>query len=80
MGALVDHYFKKKEDVKAIETLEQMGKADPLNGRVQLFLSEVYRQRGRRKEYLKSLEMAFMGEGVDFGSKNAGPNYLAAKQ
>ncbi len=69
LGALVDHYFKQNEELKAIKTLQDMAKVDPENGRVHLFLSEVYRQRGDRKEYLNALKMAFMGQGINIDQK-----------
>lgn len=69
LGTLVDHYFKQNDEAKAIETLKAMAVADPNNGRVHLFLSEVYRQQGNRKAYYASLRKALLGEGVNLDQK-----------
>jgi Flp pilus assembly protein TadD len=69
LGMLVDHYFKTKQEAFAISTLEDMAIGDPMNGRVHLFLAEVYRQKGDRKAYIAALKKAFLGEGVELDSK-----------
>ena len=69
LGTLVDYYFEQGKEKEAIETLEQMATADPQNGRVHLFLSEVYRQRGDKDRYLISLKKGFLGQGVSLDQK-----------
>jgi tetratricopeptide (TPR) repeat protein len=69
LSALVEFYYRQNQEQKAIETLERMSVAEPSNGRVHLYLAEVYKLRGEKDLYFSSLAKAFEGEGVELDQK-----------
>jgi tetratricopeptide (TPR) repeat protein len=69
IATLVDHYFQKGEIKKATEMLEALVIADPLNGRAQLALADVYRRDGKQEEAYEALKKAFEAPDVDFETK-----------
>ncbi|MFT7345003.1 MAG: tetratricopeptide (TPR) repeat protein [Lentimonas sp.] len=69
LSNLIDYYFNTQQEEKAITTLETLGESDPSNGRVHMFLAEIYRKKGDKKAYLNSLNKAFSGEGVELEDK-----------
>ena len=58
IAILVDHYFKKGNDAKAYEYLDQLQKADPENGRANIALGDFYL---RKKDYNKAFDYFIKG-------------------
>lgn len=69
LSTLVDYYYSTKQNEKALITLEELAKSDPSNGRVHLFIADVYRQKEDKNNYFPALKKAFLGEGVDVDTK-----------
>ncbi len=69
LSTLVDYYLNTRQEEKAIQTLEQLAKTDDANGRVHLFLADMYRRRGDLDKFYVSAQKAMLGEGVDVETK-----------
>ena len=69
LSALVDYYLNSGQEAKAIETLETLSKADDANGRVHLFLADMYRRKGNMTSFYASAKKAMAGDGVDIDTK-----------
>lgn len=56
---LVDHYFRTRQEAKAVNMLEKLVEADPNNGRAHLALADIYirqnKMDGAEKELLKAI-------------------------
>jgi tetratricopeptide (TPR) repeat protein len=69
LSGLVDYYLTNKQDDKAIETLETLAKTDDANGRVHLFLADMYRRKGDKDKFYISAKKAIENQGVDVDTK-----------
>lgn len=69
LGTLIDHYFRTRQESKAIALLEQLVSSDSENGKAHLALADIYRQQGKMKEALNELKKAFGSEAVDLDTK-----------
>ncbi len=69
LSALVDHFLSTGNESKAIETLETLAKKDDANGRVNLFLAEMYRKRGDMDKFYTAGEKAMAGSGITLEDK-----------
>ena len=69
LSALVDYYLNSRQEEKAIQTLETLAKTDDANGRVHLFLADMYRRRGEMDKFYATAKKGILGEGVDAETK-----------
>lgn len=66
---LVDHYFRTRQEAKAIDMLKKLVEADPSNGRAHLALSEVYLHQNKFTEAVEEVVKAMPAEDADLDSK-----------
>ncbi len=66
---LVDHYFRTRQEAKAIEMLEKLVDADPENGRARLALSEIYMRQNKIDASVKEMVGAIPKTDADLDSK-----------
>jgi tetratricopeptide (TPR) repeat protein len=59
IATLVDYYFQRGKENEAIQMLEQLSIADPKNGRANLALADICRQKGDQKKSMQYLKKAF---------------------
>lgn len=69
LSGLIDYYLSNKQEDKAIETLETLAKTDDANGRVHLFLADMYRRRGEKDKFYVSAKKAMTNLNVDVDTK-----------
>lgn len=69
IGVLIDFYFQERQIDKAQTMLEELVKADPSNGRAQMYLGELYWRQNRKAEAYKSYSGAFQASDVDLDQK-----------
>lgn len=69
LATLVDHYYNKGEENKAVTLLEELVEADPTNGRAYLALADIYRRQNNKAKSYAALKQAFLGEGVELDTK-----------
>ena len=69
LSTLVDYYLNSGQEAKAIETLETLSKADDANGRVHLFLADMYRRKVNMNLFYESAKKAMASDGVDLDTK-----------
>ncbi len=66
---LVDHYFRTRQETKAIDMLERLVQADPENGRAHLALSDIYLRQNKIEEAISELVKAIPSTDADLDSK-----------
>ena len=66
---LVDHYFRTRQETKAIEMLEKLVEADPENGRARLALAEIYMRQNKIDASIREMVRAIPKTDADLDSK-----------
>lgn len=69
MSALVDYYLSTGKEEKAMTMLETLAAKDDANGRVQMFLADMYRRRGDMDKFYAASKKAMAGKGVELEDK-----------
>lgn len=69
LSTLVDYYLASRQEDKAMQTLETLAKSDDANGRVHLFLADMYRRKNQMDKFYGAAKKAIIGEGVDVDTK-----------
>lgn len=69
IATLVDHYFRTRQETKAIGMLERLVEADPGNDRANLALGDIYLRQGKVEEASRAIIRALPAEDADLDSK-----------
>jgi tetratricopeptide (TPR) repeat protein len=69
IATLVDHYFRTRQEAKAIVMLERLVAADPNNGRANLALGDIYLRQGKIDQAITAIIRALPAEDADLDSK-----------
>jgi tetratricopeptide (TPR) repeat protein len=69
IATLVDHYFRTRQEAKAIAMLERLVAADPNNGRANLALGDIYLRQGKIDQATSAIIRALPAEDADLDSK-----------
>lgn len=77
LSALVDYYLTSGQEDKALTTLETLAKTDDANGRIHLFLADMYRRKGDMNSFYAAAKKAISMPGIDIDMKT---KFLSALQ
>ncbi len=80
IGVMVDFYFQERQMDKAQAMLEELVRADPENGRAQIYLGELYWRQGRKPEAYKAYSAAFQTMDIELDQKMNTLLYLYESQ
>ncbi len=77
LSSLVDYYLVNGQEEKAISTLETLAQMDDANGRVHLFLADMYRRKNQMDKFYASAKKAIAADGIELDQKT---QFLASLQ